>query len=65
MKVIHKTQKWKEYFTYLDGYDEEEYYRSVEFMMEIVLSENSFTGVSWDEYSKAYFNSTASVRGFF
>lgn len=62
MKVVSSNQKWKGFFDY--GVDEYDYTR-VEFYIEIVISDNSFEGISVDEESKDLFKESTKIKGFF
>ena len=64
MKAIHIKQTWEGIFICIEGYEASEQYIEVAFTMDIVLSENSFTGTSTDVESKHVFNRPATVRGF-
>lgn len=64
MKIIRNKQVWKGTFTYNEGYDEIDQYKSVNFKMEIVFNDNSFVGTSTDSESESLFNEPAKVKGF-
>ena len=65
MKVLQLKQKWEGFLTYLDGYEDVEFYKDVNFSMEIELEKKSFTGFSVDAESKDVFKKPAKVKGFF
>jgi hypothetical protein len=64
MKTVHSKQNWKGFFSYLEGYDTAEQYLEVEFSMEIMFEEESFTGTFTSSESKHVFNEPAKVKGF-
>ena len=64
MKIVHNNQVWKGTFTYNEGYDEIDQYKTVNFKMEIVFNDRSFIGTSTDSESENLFNEPAKVKGF-
>jgi hypothetical protein len=64
MKITHNKQTWKGFFTYQEGYESIDQYLEVDFSMELTFTDNSFTGISSDSESAAFFDKPATVKGF-
>lgn len=64
MKIIHSKQIWNGFFTYRDGHDAEDLHLEVPFTMELLFTEDSFTGISSDAEAEEIFDRPATVKGF-
>jgi hypothetical protein len=64
MQLVYNKQIWEGIFTYEDGYDEADQYIDVNFKMELIFTDSSFTGFSTDSESKGLFDKPADVKGF-